>query len=623
MNREKADRWLGVALVALILTLVLCGVMFTGMVRPQDFLIAQGLAIPILLLWVARLWTRKEPGVLWPPVCWFGAIFVVYAIIRTFGADLPYIARSELLRILVYTTTFFVALQSFHSRGALRALLWTLVGLGTASSVYAIYQSAIDPDHVWHFTRPEEYGYGRRGSGFFINPNNLAIQLAMTAPLALAYAVLSRQKAATKVALGGAALIMAVGIALTMSRGGWIATTMALTYLVIVVVRMRGRRAAVIGSVAMLVGLGTFVVSQSELAKVRLEAALSREASGNFRYAVWETAWSIWRDHKMLGAGPGHFDRRYREYRVKALQHRPIRAHNDYIDALADWGVVGLGIGLGGVAALLVAAGSAWRSMRRRVEESGAHRSDRLAAILGLTCAAIAWLFHILFDFPSHIPGLAMLAACLAAALAAQIRNISSKYRLEAGFKTKVGLTAAAMAMALCLGWQGSARYREFRALEASDNQAGTPEESVAFLMQAHAIEPTNPDTPFIIGETFRLESWENPPDYAEKSETAMRWFEKAIELDPFDPVRRLRLAQCLDWLDRPEEASARYEEALKLDPWGFHTARVVAWHFAHLGELETARIWYDKSVYLQPGPVNTKSWEQLRMIEEALQNDR
>ncbi len=623
MNREKADRWLGGALVALVLVQVLCGVLFTGMVRPQDFLIAQGLAIPILLLWVARLWTREKPGVLWPPVCWFGTVFVVYAVIRTSGADIPYVARSELLRILVYGATFIAALQSFHSRGALRALLWTLVALGVASSLYAVYQSAIDPDHVWHFTRPKEYGYGRRGSGFFINPNNLAIQLAMTAPLALAYAVMSRLKAATKVSLGAAALIMAVGIALTMSRGGWIATTMALTWFVIVVVRMRGRRAAVIGSVAMLIGLGVFVVSQSELAKVRLDAALSKEASGNIRYAVWETALGIWRDHKMFGAGPGHFDRRYREYRVKELQHRPIRAHNDYIDALADWGMVGLGIGLGGVAAILVAAGTAWRSMRRRLEESGAHRSDRLAAILGLTCAAVAWLFHIIFDFPTHIPGMALLAACLAAALTAQIRNVGSKHRFEPGFKARIAVSAAATAMALFLSWQGSVRYREFRALEASDIQAETVEESIAYLEQAHAIEPTNPDTPFLIGETFRLESWESPSNYAEKTESAMRWFEKAIELDPFDPLRRLRLAQCLDWLDRPEEAWTRYEEALKLDPWGFHTASVVGWHFGHIDELETARIWYEKSVYLEPGTANAESWEQLRLIEETLREDR
>jgi len=270
----------------------------------------------------------------------------------------------------------------------------------------------------------------------------------------------------------------------------------------------------------------------------------------------------------------------------------------------------------------LVGASGAWRALRRRMEESGASRSDRQAWILGLTCSGAAWLVHILFDFPSHIPGLAMLAALLAALLVSQTRNSTSRFRFHPGTSALSGLTALGIAVGLYLSWQAVSRYREYRALDSAVFDAGGMAEAVDLLKQARRIEPDNPDTPFLIGEAFRLASWDNPPDYTEKAEMAIDWFARSLELDPYDPVRRLRLAQCLDWLDRPDEAWPYYEQALDLDPRGYHTTGILGWHFAHLGELEKARIWYEKSIFLQPGPPNAVAWEQLRRIDEALAND-
>src|SRR5689334_21975066 len=73
-------------------------------------------------------------------------------------------------------------------------------------------------------------------------------------------------------------------------------------------------------------------------------ASLARAATAeNVRFKVWGPAIDIWKDNFWLGAGPGHFDLRFRQYRPadEELQVRPERVHNDYLNALTDWGMVG------------------------------------------------------------------------------------------------------------------------------------------------------------------------------------------------------------------------------------------------------------------------------------------
>src|SRR5208337_3443863 len=72
----------------------------------DPFVLAQWLMVPLLGLWVARLWVNPKLRLLWPPICWAVAAFAAYAIGRYLAADIEYIARQELLRILVYAFLF-------------------------------------------------------------------------------------------------------------------------------------------------------------------------------------------------------------------------------------------------------------------------------------------------------------------------------------------------------------------------------------------------------------------------------------------------------------------------------------------------------------------------------------
>src|ERR1043165_6572281 len=102
MDREKLDGWCERGIIALVLSILVFGPLATGAVRTLEFLIIQGLTLTVGLLWMIRLWFAPRATLLWPPVCWLVLAFVGYAIAEYHFAPLEYVARQELIRVMVY-----------------------------------------------------------------------------------------------------------------------------------------------------------------------------------------------------------------------------------------------------------------------------------------------------------------------------------------------------------------------------------------------------------------------------------------------------------------------------------------------------------------------------------------
>src|SRR5512137_1785220 len=201
MDRAALDRWCERGMLALVLAILVFGPLATGAVRTLEFLVLQGLTLGVLLLWALRFWLKPQPRLLWPPICWAALAFAGYAIARYLTAEIEYVARQELIRVLVYVSLFFAILNNLHRQESTQIITLTLIGLGMAISAYAAYQFLTDSNHVWHFITP----YKGRGTGTYISPNNLAGFLEMLLPLGLAYTLTSRLKPLPKVLTGYAA----------------------------------------------------------------------------------------------------------------------------------------------------------------------------------------------------------------------------------------------------------------------------------------------------------------------------------------------------------------------------------------------------------------------------------
>ncbi len=238
MNREVVDRWCERGILALVLGILVLGPLAFGAVHGLEFGVITGLTTGVMLLWIARLWLSPRPRLLWPPICWAVLAFTLYAIARYFTADIEYIARHEVLRILVYAFLFLAILNNLHRQESTQVISFTLVFLAMAISFYAIYQFVTDSNRVWTLFKP----YPHRGSGTYICPNHLAGFLDILIPLGLTYTVTGRLKPVTRVLIGYTVLVMLAGLIVTVSRGGWIATAVAVVAFLILLVFQRGYR---------------------------------------------------------------------------------------------------------------------------------------------------------------------------------------------------------------------------------------------------------------------------------------------------------------------------------------------------------------------------------------------
>jgi O-antigen ligase len=598
MNREVLERWCERGILALILGVLVFGPLAMGAVDRWAFLVIQGLTLGVLLLWGLRLWFSLRPQLLWPPICWVVVAFAGYAIVRYLTADIEYVARQELIRILVYAVLFFAILNNLHRQEATQAISFTLIFLAMAISFYAIYQFLAASHWVWRFPAL----YPGRGSGTYMSPNHLAGFLEMVLPLALACTLVGRSKPVTKVFLGYAALAIVAGIGATVSRGGWVSSGLALVAFFGILAFHRSYRLPALVLMLVLIGGGVFFVSKTEYFKDRFRKAFeSGRVELDVRRDLWDATARMWRDHVWWGVGPGHFDYRFRAYRPVLVQKRPDRAHNEYLNTLVDWGVAGVAIVAAAWAALFWGVVKTWKHVRRSENALGARSlSNKFALVLGATTGLVALLAHSAVDFNMHIPANAILAVSLMALLSGCLRFATERYWLAARLGVKLLTTLALAACFGYLGWQGWRQAGECVLLErAARLQKFSPAQAVA-LEKAFAAEPKNFETAWAIGEAYRMQFWPGVENDAELADKAMKWFERGIRLNRFDGYNYLYCGMCLDKMDRHDEAGTCFNRADELDPTGYFTAAWIGWHYVQIEDYAAAKPWFERSLRLQ-----------------------
>jgi O-antigen ligase len=592
MNLDRWDAGLERLILALVAGALSFAVLAFGGVRVQEFLVVELLVALAAGLWLVRVWLIRSHRLLWPPVCWGVLAFAGWAVWRTAEADLPYVAWGELLRILTYTTLFFVVLNNLHRQDTALFLTWCLATLATLLCFYGAWQYATADNTVWGFARAENYV--RRASGSYACPNHFAGFLELLLPVALALVIAGRVKPLGRILLGYAVLAMAAGIFLTFSRGGWLAAGCGLAFVLLALARNRDYRwPALVGLLVLLVGGGALAV-RTQFMQQRLRAAADlNTGERNTRINIWRAAVAMWKDHPWLGVGPAHFNERFKQYRTFWAHGEPERAHNDYLDALADWGVAGAG--LAAIPWFLLAYGIV-RTLRQVRRDSGdleVRRSGRYALVLGATGGFVALGVHSLTDFNLHIPANALVTVTLMGFVAGYSRYATDDWWVSSRRPWRFALTLLVAALLAGLGWDLARRGREtlhllqaLKAPEASDAR-------IDALKAAWAIEPRNPWTAFHLGEAHRLRSFTGAQGYQAAAEEALGWFRRAAGLHPFHPAFPLRAGMCLDWLDRHDEAAREFQTAHRLDPEGRITSFHLGWHELQKGNDAAAREWF------------------------------
>ena len=605
MNREILDRWCERGILGLVLAILVYGPLALGGVRLQEFFVVQTLTIAALLFWLARLWLNPHPNLLLPPISWAVIAFAAYAVGRYLQCDIEYVGRQELLRILIYATLFFVILNNLHRQESTQIISFTLIFLGMGISLYGLYQFLTHSDRVWHFPAH----YAGRASGTYISPNHLAGFLEMLLPLALTYMLVGRGRAITKVFLGYAALAMIGGIVVSGSRGSWVACILALVVLFTVLLFQRAHRLPAGLLLLVLILGGVWAAARTNIINTRIDLIKAGgRADLEVRLVLWKTAISMWRDHVRFGVGPGHYDHRFRSYRPASVQMQPEYAHNDYLNTLADWGIVGSAILMFAVGALGMGIIKVWKHVRRGESEFSLSLSNKFAFVLGGTISLLALFIHAMVEFNLHIPANAILFVCLVALLSSHWRFATERYWFSAKLPARFFITSALVVVAAYLGQQTIHLGREWVWRDRAANAPELSLERAALLEKAEVIEPRNFATAYQLGEIYRLQAFQGTGNYEAFVARAIAAYQRGITNNPFDADYYLGWGMCLDFIGRHAEAEPLFLKADDLDPNGYFVAAHVGRHFVETGEYAAARPWLERSLRLAHTKTNTKT---------------
>ncbi|MEY2410804.1 MAG: hypothetical protein QOF48_3474 [Verrucomicrobiota bacterium] len=641
MDREQLDNGCEKGVLGLVLAILVWSVLALGSTRPQDFLVVQWLTVALLAVWTVRFIINPKHRLLWPPVCWPVLVFVTYAIIRYRTAELEYPARQELIRILIYSVIFFAVINNLHKQEPSQIVGLTLIFLAMVLSLYAVIQFLTDSDDVWSLTGHFDKGDGnrKRGSATFINPNHLAGYLEMVLPLALAFTLTGRFSHLMKVILGYASIAIFAGITVTFSRGGWLATGVSLVALFYWMARQRDywKRGLIV--VLVFAAIFTVTLTKARISVNRHERFDTSKQIEDMRFSLWEPAQEMWKDHFWFGVGPNHFDARFRQYRpdLFALQNRPERVHNDYLNTLVDWGLVGALLVAGCWATFYWQVFRGWRFVQRSQGDLGAKRSTRSSFVLGGGLGLLAILVHSYVDYNMHIPANAILAVTIMALVSSYYRFTSERYWHTVRWPLRCVVYPILGAGLIYLGSETWRRTKESSALtrvqtisraieresfvSTAQRLAELGRQQILALEATIVAEPSNFEIADDLGEALRIQSFAGLPGYESLAEKAMVWFGRSMELNRYDSRSRVGYGMCLDWLGRREEAGRYFEEAaLRLDPHHYAVLARAGWHSFQIQDYAQAKKWFEKSLNSYCNmDLNSNAWIYLKLTNEKL----
>ncbi len=281
---------------------------------------------------------------------------------------------------------------------------------------------------------------------------------------------------------------------------------------------------------------------------------LASTNAGN-RWVWWSEAVGAWSDRPLEGWGAGSFPVTHREYRTNQLD--VLQPHSVPVQFLAETGLVGFVLAMGGLALLLVGAAGAVRRLVPGPERGLA------AALLG---AATAWFVHLFYDWDWDMPGATLPALLFLGLLCARAGTwgrggwSAARLRQPARAVLLAGGTLVLATVAVSAAVPSWAETKTESALLAVERRA-TPDQ----LRQAQAdadfaarIDPVSYEPLLAAG---------NLADRRGRTAQARQYLMDAIRRAPNSVVVWLAVARFE--LDRGDAANVRdaLRHALELDP--------------------------------------------------------
>jgi O-antigen ligase len=349
----------------------------------------------------------------------------------------PYATRRFVIHLAVYGIFFAAALTYIDHRDRLRKLVVFLIIFVSLMSFFAILQRLASLDSI----------YGLRSSteaipfGSFINQHHFAALMEMASGLTLGLLFGKATRKANRPLLIIAAVLMGIAIIFTGSRGGLISFFAVLGFILVMnffarkssektadeegeASRTRGRIMMVAGGAALVLAMFFLVLllggDQSALRGIGLSGAGTQLDFTTGRSHFWGVAVQIFLAHPILGAGLDAFGNAFPLYDTWNGIYRVEQAHNDYLQILADGGILGFSC----VAVFIFLF---FKKSLRVIRDS--RNTFRRNTAIGALAGCFGIMVHSFFDFPLRTPANAFFFLTLAALATVSIYYPPTQHR--------------------------------------------------------------------------------------------------------------------------------------------------------------------------------------------------
>jgi O-antigen ligase len=399
-----------------ICALVVFSVAAHGAVEDWAWAVLETGAGLLFLAWALWIYFTQEEQIVFSPLLPPLALFFLIVFGQWFfhATASSYNTRMELLLLLSDLILLFLAVQALRTLQDWRGFVWFGVIFGFLISTFGILQHLTFNGKLYWF---RDMHYGGIPFGPYVNRNHFAGFVELILPLSFVPLVLGRVRRERWPIVGLFAVVPIGALFLSVSRGGIVSFGVELAVLALVMIQRRAIGRQLFGGavVLLLALLMVFWLGVGQLQQ-RFSSFQPLEATAGKRASMRRDTWQIFLHHPVYGTGLGTLQIVYPTYESlydgKIVNH----THNDYLEALAETGLLG-GLCCAWFLVVLVS-----QSLKRLNELN--HSFAGALQLSGLV-ASSGFLVHSLVDFNLHIPSNALLFFLMAHLATSRIQSVA------------------------------------------------------------------------------------------------------------------------------------------------------------------------------------------------------
>ena len=339
-----------------------------------------------------------------------------------FGIGAHHDLYLEALQSIGLCSFFALTLLLLNTRDRVKTAIWTVV---LAAGFQALYGSLMVMSGLEYGFFSKKWAYLQKATGTFVNRNHLAGYLEMSLALGIGFLLASSTRysgnlqqrlrqfiemlLSPKVIMRLTLAIMVIGLVMTRSRMGntaFFASLMITGGLALLLMRNKSKSTTILLTSLLLIDVaivGTFFGVEKVADRLQ-NSSIEKES----RDEVSRDAFNMWLENPILGTGAGSFKYTYPSHKSEDVTSTSLYdyAHNDYLEFLAEFGIL---VYLALVAAVLISL--YWAIQAMRLRRNSLQQGMGFAATMGI----IAILIHSSVDFNLQIPANAFMFVFLLA----------------------------------------------------------------------------------------------------------------------------------------------------------------------------------------------------------------